>query len=194
MPIIGPEPDVAPAVLETERLVLRPISRDDLPVLTSLADDEGVATMTTRMPYPFSLQDAVNWFDALVDPDTGVREIAFAITLRGDVVPFGIIGLTLGDGNEIPEVGFWLGRDYWNKGYMTEALGAVLDYAFLALGLSVVGSSAFPENAASIRVQEKLGFNYVGRESRPAPARGRRRDVKVYRITQEGWTDVCHGT
>ena len=55
-------------------------------------------------------------------------------------------------------VGFWIGKPFWGSGYAGEALAAVVDYAFDELGLPRVEASARPENRASIRVQEKLGF------------------------------------
>ena len=58
------------------------------------------------------------------------------------------------------EIGYWLGYSYWNKGYMTEALKAVIDYCFDELKLSKLHCGNYAFNAASGRVQEKCGFRY----------------------------------
>ncbi len=178
------EPEAAPRVptLETARLVLRPLVRGDLPAVAELASDESVATRTARMPYPFRLKDAEAWFAELEGEE---REIVFAIERRSDGVFLGAIGIVLADDGHRSEVGFWLGRPYWNRGYMTEALDRVLAHAFDGLGLAAVLAGAFPDNGASLRVQAKVGMRAAGRQVRPAPARGGDREVVVYVIRRE---------
>jgi len=62
----------------------------------------------------------------------------------------------------VPELGYWLGVPFWNKGYATEALHAVIDYAFTDLNHEAVQAGARVTNPASRRVLEKCGFQWTG--------------------------------
>ena len=65
-------------------------------------------------------------------------------------------------GDDTPEIGYWLGVPYWNKGYATEALHALIDYAFTDLTHDAVQAGARVTNPASRRVLEKCGFQWTG--------------------------------
>jgi 8-oxo-dGTP diphosphatase len=177
----------APLVLECARLVLRPLARSDVRAVVELAGDEAVATRTSRIPYPLTAEDAEGW---IVDAEGGNAlddEIVFAIERREDSRLIGAIGLVLGQEGAPPSVGYWLGRPFWNQGFVTEAVRRLLDFAFDVLGVAAIQAEAFPDNAASIRVQKKVGLEYVGREMQPAPARGGEREVVIHAIRREKW-------
>ena len=61
-----------------------------------------------------------------------------------------------------PEIGYWLSSDYWGKGYATEAVHALIDYAFTDLGYDALHAGARVTNPASRRVLEKCGFQWTG--------------------------------
>lgn len=146
-------------VIDTPRLVLRPLREDDIDDLLPEIDDYAVASMLARVPFPYGRADALAYLD-LVEKNRG-RDLALAIARDGRVI--GGIGLTaIGPVNEL---GYWLGRRHWGEGLATEAAVAFLGHAFGPLGLDVVRSGVFLDNRASQRVQEKLGFLRVG--SRP---------------------------
>jgi RimJ/RimL family protein N-acetyltransferase len=63
---------------------------------------------------------------------------------------------------DAPEVGYWLGAPYWGQGYCTEALHAVIDYAFTDLDHEALHAGARVTNPASRRVLEKCGFQWTG--------------------------------
>lgn len=185
MPITGAERRRAERLptLETDRLILRPPTPEDVPDIAALADVEGVATRTESMPYPYRPEDALSWLE-MIEQDN--REQAFAIQRKPDGEFLGMIGLIIG-GTDSAEVGFWLGRPYWGRGYATEALTRVLGYAFETLEYATIKAGAFLDNAASMRVQTKVGMRLTGREMRPAPARGGDREVAVHEIRREDW-------
>jgi len=87
------------------------------------------------------------------------------------------------------EIGFWLGVPYWGRGVMVEAIGLVLEHAFGTMGLAAVQAGAFPDNVRSRLVQEHMGFRPVDRAVRPAPARGRDRELVMYAIERADWED-----
>jgi|SRR5581483_6950675 len=142
-------------VLETKRLVLRAPRLKDAKTVAMLANDRRIAENTARIPHPYKLADAEN-FLASVNRSDG--EAVFAVTLRGEVI--GICGVEPRDGG--PEAGYWLGAAYWGKGYATEALHAVIDYAFTDLGHAALQAGARVTNPASRRVLEKCGFQWTG--------------------------------
>lgn len=142
--------------------------------------------MTGRIPHPLAPTDVERWFGGPASNDD-VTEIVFAIERASDSAVLGAIGLILPRGVPSAEMGYWLGRRFWNQGYTTEAVRLVLGHAFGDLALDRVRAGAFPENGASIRVQEKTGMRRVGREMHPAPARGGNREVVSYELTRAEW-------
>lgn len=148
-------------VLETERLALRAPRLADAKTVATLADDRRIAENTARMPHPYKTADAEGFI-------TGVNktggEVAFLITLHDGIVigGCGIMTQELKGQEQTPELGYWLGVDYWGQGYATEALHAVIDYAFTDLGHESLQAGARVTNPASRRVLEKCGFQWTG--------------------------------
>jgi len=144
-----------PAVLETERLVLRAPRANDAEALAQLINDRRIAINTARIPYPYSVEDA-ELFIAAVNRRGG--EVAFLITLHDALI--GGCGVAQSDSG--PELGYWVGVPFWGQGFATEAAGAVIDYAFGSLGHEVIEAGARVSNPASRRVLEKCGFQWTG--------------------------------
>ncbi len=143
-------------VLETKRLALRAPRLEDAKMVAALANDRRIAENTARIPHPYKLADAEGFISG-VNKSGG--EAAFLITLRDDTI-IGACGLMHQDGT--PELGYWLGAPYWGKGYATEAMHAVIDYAFTDLGHGALQAGARVTNPASRRVLEKCGFQWTG--------------------------------
>ena len=143
-------------VLETERLVLRAPRLGDAKSVAVLANDRRIAENTARIPHPYRVADAE---DFIATANLG-NEAVFFITLRNGVL-IGACGFTRIDRHP-PEVGYWLGAPYWGNGYATEAMHAVIDYAFTDLGHEALQAGARVTNPASRRVLEKCGFQWTG--------------------------------
>jgi RimJ/RimL family protein N-acetyltransferase len=73
---------------------------------------------------------------------------------------------------ETPEIGYWLGRPYWGKGYMSEALKAAIGWLFENTSHARLACEAMTENPASLRVMEKMGFRQVGEVGCASVSRG----------------------
>jgi RimJ/RimL family protein N-acetyltransferase len=158
------------ARLETRRLRLRPLVVADAQPMTPLADDPGVARMTTAIPHPFSAQVAEDFITRMQAADPA-RQRAFAVE-RHDGVFMGVLGLHPSDGLAT-ELGYWLGRPFWGAGYMTEAVTAALAWARETWGRRALTSGHFADNVASSGVLVKSGFLYTGQvEPRFSLARG----------------------
>jgi RimJ/RimL family protein N-acetyltransferase len=153
--------------IETERLTLRPVAETDLDAIVTGIGDFAVSGMLARVPYPYRRSDAES-FLAATRTEAG-RNIALCIADRDGVV--GGLGLT-GIRSE-REFGYWLAKPAWGKGYATEAGRGFLAFVFTELGLDIVRSGVFHDNPASLRVQEKLGFERIGTRMIRCLARGR---------------------
>ncbi len=143
--------------ITTERLLLRPATQGDLSfVLTLFSRSE-----TNRYSSYGDIstpKEAKQLFDAFLKPgsDTHFRLV---VDLRGTGEPVGTIGLyAYSEQNRRAELGYDLLREHWGKGLTTEAVIAVLRYAFEELKLNRVEAKTDSENVASIRVLEKSGF------------------------------------
>lgn len=154
---IPPQP-----VLETERLLLRPFALADAAEVQRLAGDREVASTTRLIPHPYPDGLAEQWIGSLAGLYAKGRSCSFAITLR-DGPLMGAIGLTIEPTDQHAELGYWIGRPYWNQGYCTEAGRAVLTFAFDRLGLRRIYAHYMARNPASGRVMEKLGMQPEGR-------------------------------
>ena len=156
--------------LQTERLALRALRPDDASDLTHLVDDAGVARMTTAIPHPFPAGAAEDFIQRMIECD-GRREGVFAIDVRERGFA-GVLGFHP-DEHGSPEIGYWLGRPYWGRGYMTEAVRGALKWARRDWRKNVVVAGHFADNPASGQVLCKSGFLYTGDvELRPCAARG----------------------
>ncbi|KQT48178.1 hypothetical protein ASG47_07350 [Devosia sp. Leaf420] len=144
-----------PERLSTERLVLVTPDLTHVPRIAALANNERVHRVMSRLPFPYSEDDALFFINEVV-PDP--QEKCFAITLGGQFI--GVVGLSMGP-DTAPELGYWLGEAYWNHGYATEAARAVIAAAKEA-GATSLKSRALMSNAPSRNVLKKLGFIEIG--------------------------------
>ena len=90
------------------------------------------------------------------------EQIIFAIVLRADGSLLGNITLRINQSDEHGELGYWIGKPYWNMGYATGATQAVIRYGFEVLGLQRIFAGHFTRNPASGRVMQKAGMTYKG--------------------------------
>lgn len=158
-------------VISTERLILRGPVVTDAPAIAAVAGDVNVAGMTTSMPHPYTEPDAEAWIADARDCDWQ-RSAMFVIEHRA----FGVVGLLGFDHKRGPraEIGYALGRRFWNRGYATEAVRAGLKWVKRDWRKNVVVAGHFADNPASGQVLCKAGFLYTGDvERRPCRARGR---------------------
>ena len=143
-------------VLETKRLALRAPRLEDAKTVAALANDRRIAENTARIPHPYRMSDAESF---ITGANKAGGEAVFLITLRDETI-VGACGLLMHE--QMPELGFWLGVPHWGQGYATEALHAVIDYAFTDLAHESLQAGARVTNPASRRVLEKCGFQWTG--------------------------------
>lgn len=143
-----------PKPIKTRRLVLRELVDSDAPQLAHLAGDWDVARMTARIPFPYSEALARQWMDTL-----GPGEFVRAVTFEGGLA--GAVGYVPTDETSA-EIGYWIGRPYWGRGFASEAATALVRYCFTTGGFKRLTCCHFEDNDASARVIQKLGFRPSG--------------------------------
>ena len=145
-------------VLETKRLALRAPRLEDAKTVAALVNDRRIAENVARIPHPYKKSDADSFIAGANKPG---GEAVFLITQHDETI-IGACGLMMQDREQTPELGYWLGVKYWGQGYATEALHAVIDYAFTDLGYPALTAAARVTNPLSRRVLEKCGFQWTG--------------------------------
>jgi RimJ/RimL family protein N-acetyltransferase len=146
--------------IKTERLLLRPFSQADAPRLRELAGEVAVARNCASIPHPYPEGAAEQWIGLHDERRASDRGYPFAIEAQGQLI--GCIGID-DPGNGEFDLGYWLGRAFWNQGYATEAAHAVLRFAFGWRGLPYVRAGFITQNTGSRRVLDKMGFLATGR-------------------------------
>lgn len=150
--------------LKTDRLVLRGFRLTDVDAIQALANDVDIARNTLNIPHPYRREDAEDWIASHPDQLQRRKAVTYAVTTReeggGGLV--GAVGLILELEHERAELGYWIGRPYWGRGYATEAARAVIGWGFGALELHRIHASHFPRNPASGRILRKLGMRHEG--------------------------------
>ncbi len=171
----------------TERLLLRPGWAEDAPALSRAIADEQVVRNLATAPWPYALEDAEAFLASPRDPAMP----SFLITERTDGEPriIGSCGLGRRPSGAV-ELGYWIGRAHWGKGFATEASRALIEIA-RTLKLPRLEASHFLDNPASGRVLEKLGFRPIGLSAeRFSCARGGEAMARLYRLSLMGRGEV----
>jgi RimJ/RimL family protein N-acetyltransferase len=182
MPFMPDQPTI-----ETDRLVLRPFTVDDAPDVQRLAGDRAVADTTLLIPHPYPDGVAEDWIATHRPVHQAGEGAVFAITRRVDGALLGAIGLSIDAAHERAEMGYWIGRPYWNEGYATEAAAAALEYGFSTLGLNRIHAHHFARNAASGRVLEKIGMKAEGVAPQHVKKRDHFEDLLLYGLCRSDY-------
>jgi RimJ/RimL family protein N-acetyltransferase len=146
-------------VIRTARLVLRPLREGDDARIFALFANWNVLRFLSSPPWPYLPEHARTFVHSRLNGDSDA--IGGAITLEGALI--GITDIIVKPASVVQRergysLGYWLGELYWGNGFMTEAARALLTHLFARLPDDTIYSGAFAENAASLRIQEKLGF------------------------------------
>jgi [ribosomal protein S5]-alanine N-acetyltransferase len=175
------------SVMETERLVLRPLITDDAAAVAALAGRREIADTTISIPHPYSEERAVEWI-ATHTVRSGGKELVFAITLRKSGSLIGSMGLRdIDTEHSQAEMGFWIGLDWWGQGFATEAGRAVIRFAFEQLNLNRVHAHHMVRNPASGRVLARIGMKREGVLRQRVKKWGVFEDVVVMAILRNEW-------
>lgn len=168
--------------LQTARLILRAIRVADAGAIQRLAGDRAVAATTLRIPHPYEDGMAEQWIATLEPAALDGTHLALAITRREEDKLIGAIGLTFHRANDSAELGYWIGRPYWDQGYATEAAQALVRHGFESLALNRIYAHHFIHNPASGRVLRKAGLRYEGRMIQAVKKWNEYVDIELYAV------------
>jgi len=171
--------------LTTQRLKLRAFQMDDAPRVQEHVGEREIAKTTANIPHPYEDGMAEEWISTHAEAFSKRKGLVFAIDLRPEGSLIGAIGLELHMIHEGAELGYWIGKPYWNQGYCTEAACEVLRYGFECLGLNRIQARHMSKNPASGRVMEKLGMSREGTLRQSLKRFGKFEDAIMYSILRE---------
>lgn len=156
--------------IRTPRLILRSARPDDLEAMHDVLSDPRATVWWSTPPHE-TLDQTREWLDAMIA--NGPDHPDFVIELDGRVI--GKAGFW-----RLPDVGYILHPDCWGQGLASEAVGAAVDHVFRTCDLETLTADVDPENAASIRLLERLGFVRTGFAERTWNVGGEWKDSLYY--------------
>jgi [ribosomal protein S5]-alanine N-acetyltransferase len=149
--------------LKTERLNLRGFRSSDATRVSRLAGEFEIADTTLRIPHPYEKKIAEQWISGHRRKYEEGESIHWAIILNENKKLIGSISLMHINRKHLhAEMGYWIGKEYWNYGYASEAGLAVIRYGIEDLGLNRIHAHCFSRNQASARVLKKMGMSHEG--------------------------------
>lgn len=146
--------------METERLVLRPFRESDLEDFFDCCHNPNIGKNAGWKPHD-TIEESK---EVLTNVFLGNKDM-LAIVLKEDDRVIGSIGIIEDSTRQNPKagmIGFWLKESFWSKGFVSEAVKALLAYAFNTQGLDLISGRCYPHNARSRNTLERNGFAYEG--------------------------------
>jgi len=171
-------------ILKTNRLTLEQPRVSDIPNLIKYAGDKRVAATTQNMPHPYQEEHAIFWLNMANNGFQTQSKYIFGIRLKATDELIGGMGLHLHQGFNRAELGYWVGVPFWNKGYATEAAGAILKFGFEEIKINKIFATYLIENPASGKVMIKNGMIKEGELKEHFKKDGKYRSVIQYRLTK----------
>ena len=143
--------------LETDLLILREISQEDVDAVFKNFSDPDVAKWFFKQPYT-EIKQAIQIIDQFIHEFMQGQGITWGIVLKENGAFIGTCGFGEVVIGEWGEIGFDLAKEQWGRGLMTEALTVIIGYGFEFLNLSKVEAHTYSVNARAVHLLEKLDF------------------------------------
>jgi RimJ/RimL family protein N-acetyltransferase len=180
---------LTPTVLTTARLKLRWLDERDAPAQFAIFSDPQVTRYWSGATWT-SMSQADDWIASALEAYRNGSGLRFGIELaeRGELIGNASL-FSFSEQNRRCELGYVLGSAHWGRGYVTEALTALLDYGFTELDLNRVEADIDPRNSASRRVLERLGFCKEGYMPERWIVNGEIADTAYYGLLKRYWDE-----
>jgi [ribosomal protein S5]-alanine N-acetyltransferase len=171
--------------LVTDRLILRKMTPDDTEAVFTYASDPEVTRYVSWETH-LSTEDSRAFLDLVTSKYESGGEPEWGIVYKGDHRFVGTCGIVSWEPYHArAELGYALSRDYWGRGLMAEAVGAMFSFGFREMNLNRIEARCIAENSASARVMEKAGMLYEGTLRQREIIKGEHRDIKLYSILRD---------
>ncbi len=180
-------------VLETRRLLLRPLTQDDCDTLVQELNDFAIARNTARIPHPYHRADALEYLDFA---QSGAARSRIA-GVEEKLAPGRLIGMISYEWSETSgdaELGYWYARSAWGRGLGSEAALAMVEDAIVHAGHDKLVACHHNDNPASARILAKAGFEVIGACSSYSKAQGREVPVTNMALSRARWLLVSQKT
>lgn len=175
--------------LTTERLLLRPMQLNDAPYLFTCWSHPIVSKHMNIDTFT-DVSQAEQMILLLQDLSKDDKACRWTVTLKHSGEVIGSCGFnTLDFENERAEIGYDLGYPFWGKGYIPEALQALISFGFDSLGLNRIEAKVEPENLNSVKVLQKLQFVEEGRLRQYEKSKGKFVDVIMFSTLRSEWME-----
>lgn len=171
--------------LSTQRLLLSQLEAADIPLIVSYANNRKVTQYTKNIPFPYAEKDAVFWLNLANNGIAEGSKYIWAIRNPATKAFMGGVGLHVSATHQHAELGYWIAEPFWGHGYVSEAVGAVIKFAFETVGLARVCAHHISANEGSGRVMEKNGMKFEGTLRQHMCKAGQLHDIKCYGILRE---------
>ncbi|GER65853.1 alanine acetyltransferase [Weizmannia acidilactici] len=172
-------------LLETDRLILRKLKRDDVLDLFAYASRSEVSKYVTWDSHR-SVRDSKNFIGYILNLYREHRVAPWGIEDKKTRRLIGTVDFVWWKPDQgTAEIGYVLSPEYWGRGIMTEAVKKLIEFGFERMRLIRIQARCFAENKASARVMEKAGMTFEGTLRKAIYAKGRHWDLKVYSILKE---------
>jgi [ribosomal protein S5]-alanine N-acetyltransferase len=175
-------------VLETNRLILRPLTLADAPSIQEKASVRAIADTTISIPHPYPHGEAERYITKQLDArDTG-HSISFGIERKSQNGICGILEIREIEQEHFQaELSFWIATELWGQGYMSEALKPVIDFGFRDLALNRLYAYHMTRNPGSGKVLQKNGFVQEGLLRQRTRKWGVFEDVALWALLRQDW-------
>jgi 8-oxo-dGTP diphosphatase len=157
--------------LQTERLSLRPARLNDAAWLAPMISPFEVSRYTSQVPHPYPEGEAERYLARSIENLAMGFSLSLVITDRSTDQPMGMVGMGIDAILREGELGYWIGQEFWGKGFMSEAVQALTECGLSRLGLRRVHARVFTENPASMQVLRHAGLVECGNGMVLTPAR-----------------------
>ncbi|MGT2960390.1 GNAT family N-acetyltransferase [Streptococcus caballi] len=176
--------------VETDRLVLRQRTIDDVPDMFDYVSLENVA-YPAGLPPIATLEDEYDYFENRYYQNLEKANLpsGYGITVKGSDRVIGSCDFNHRHEDDVFEIGYMLHPDFWGRGYMTEAVSALIEIGFTLLNLHKVEIRCYGSNKQSQRVAEKLGFTLEARIRDRKDTQGNRCDDLAYGLLKSEWEE-----
>lgn len=173
--------------LETDRLILRSLNEGDAKIIEELAGEYDVAKTTLNIPHPYPKGSAKVFIERSLRAEKSGEVYTYAIIDQVSNLFLGIIGIHLDKAHDRAELGYWIGKPYWGKGYGTEAARAMLSFGFEILDVNKIYATAMTNNPGSWRIMEKIGMTHEGTLKQHTVRSKQYADVVYYGMLKEDY-------
>jgi ribosomal-protein-alanine N-acetyltransferase len=179
-------PTIAPTItqatlprIQTQRLILRTIADDDLDILHGMLSDAETMRYWSTPPHT-DIQQTVDWIAANRAAMTAGTAIEYGVEFGGRLIG----RVTFWNGNEL---GYIFDKAYWGRGFASEALTVMIDYAYIFCPWPEIVADIDPRNLGSLRVLERLGFHRSAFKKNTYCIDGVWSDSLYFALSREAW-------